>query len=382
VVGVSISTGAILLAQYLLIPWMGEARPVATPSLFPVRPVWTQSAGAPPAHPPVIDARAVYVARRDDRLVALPLDGGAPLWTVDRSLPVAPIGDGERVYVARADALEALDAADGGSIWQAALEVPPVVAPGIGGGLVVVALRSGQVVAARAASGEIAWRHAAELPASVPPDVSGAAVVLGFGDGRVVALETRTGQPLWEANAGAAIAGIRVDGNRVFAGSLDNFLYCLDAGSGQVRWRWRTGGDVVAPAAVDRKRVYFVSLDNELRALDRGHGAQRWRRSLRARPLGTPLLLAGTVIVAGLTTTIDAHAEATGKPVGRVRLDAEPSAPALAVPGTAPGQEAFVVVLRDGRVQRFAHAPTKPGEPDPDAPSKPPVQPPPPPPGW
>ena len=72
-------------------------------------------------------------------------------------------------------------------------------------------------------------------------------------------------------------------------------------GTGQIDWRWRTGGDVLGTAVVDARRVYFVSFDNILRALDRRSGAQRWKRPLPFRPLTGPLMAGATIITSGVT---------------------------------------------------------------------------------
>ena len=61
--------------------------------------------------------------------------------------------------------------------------------------------------------------------------------------------------------------------DRLYLGSDDNFFYSLSANDGVVRWRWRTGADVVGAPVADARRVYFTSLDNVLRALDLGSGA-------------------------------------------------------------------------------------------------------------
>jgi fructose-1,6-bisphosphatase I len=35
---------------------------------------------------------------------------------------------------------------------------------------------------------------------------------------------------------------------RLYVGSTDNFLYCLNSRDGRIEWRWRTGADVHASA--------------------------------------------------------------------------------------------------------------------------------------
>jgi outer membrane protein assembly factor BamB len=142
----------------------------------------------------------------------------------------------------------------------------------------------------------------------------------------------------------------------VFAGSLDNFLYAIDAADGRIRWRWRTGGDVVGVPVVTSDRVYFASLDNVLRALDRSHGAQRWKRPLPTRPVGGPHVV-GTELLVPLVSAeiavVDAREGTSAKPVALGAEPATPVVPVSAAAGQPPTNDAFVVVTRDGRAQLF-----------------------------
>ena len=87
-------------------------------------------------------------------------------------------------------------------------------------------------------------------------------------NGLVLRLEIETGRSVWERRLGAAATtGVPYD-DRLFVGSADNFFYSLSSEDGDVKWRWRTGADIIGTAALDATRVYFVSLDNVLRSLD------------------------------------------------------------------------------------------------------------------
>ncbi|MEO6152878.1 MAG: PQQ-dependent dehydrogenase, methanol/ethanol family [Croceibacterium sp.] len=78
--------------------------------------------------------------------------------------------------------------------------------------------------------------------------------------GRVYALDAATGRELWKFEPSVdmqvnrftccdqANRGVQVSGGKVFVGSLDGFLYALDAKSGAVLWK--------ADTIVDRKRGY------------------------------------------------------------------------------------------------------------------------------
>jgi outer membrane protein assembly factor BamB len=71
------------------------------------------------------------------------------------------------------------------------------------------------------------------------------------------------------------------DGNQtVYFGSRDARVYALDAGSGELRWSYETGGAVLSsPAAVvaPLPTVYIGSNDHNVYALDAATGEPRWQ---------------------------------------------------------------------------------------------------------
>ena len=139
-------------------------------------------------------------------------------------------------------------------------------------------------------------------------------------DGRVVALRVETGEPIWEQRLGGAPNDILALDDRLYAGSKDNFFYCLMTEDGRVDWRWRTGADVVGRPSPTSGRVYFVSLDNVLRAINHSNGVQQWMRPLPFRPgLAAAESRRITVVVAGLAGSARAFNMKDGMAAGELR---------------------------------------------------------------
>ncbi len=73
-----------------------------------------------------------------------------------------------------------------------------------------------------------------------------------------------------------------VDEGEVFFGAWDTYLYCLDAATGQLKWKWNNGknnnqlgpGNVVPVVAKDK--IIVVAPDRFMTAIDRATGATIW----------------------------------------------------------------------------------------------------------
>ena len=319
----------------------------APPSLFPIRAEWTLALNNQLSVPPVYSGMHGYFAITGDRLVAYDLEAGRQLWIAPvRALMQPAAGDG-LVFIVEESSLTAMHGSDGSIAWRlpapGTLAVPPVWADG----WLVVALDSGDVLAYRAMDGHLVWRQSLESPAHARPSLAADRVDVPLEDGRIVALTLANGEPVWERRLGGPATALLAAGDRVFAGSTDNFLYALDANDGHVAWRWRTGADVIGVPAVDEHRVYFVSLDNVLRALSRKSGVQQWARPLPIRPTRGPLVISRTLVVSGVTPTLRAFNDSDGRPAGDVAGPGELAGSPYAVPNSPGSLPQIVVVTHD-----------------------------------
>lgn len=105
----------------------------------------------------------------------------------------------------------------------------------------------------------------------------------------IYALNAENGSFIWSYRTGRGGSPAEdpsptvVDG-KVYVGSWDNYFYCLDAETGELKWRfytWRQGwmsGVDGAPVVVDNK-VYFGSWNGYFYALDANTGELIWEYS-------------------------------------------------------------------------------------------------------
>jgi outer membrane protein assembly factor BamB len=124
----------------------------------------------------------------------------------------------------------------------------------------------------------VVWRFETGVSFSWGLVVVDGVVYMGSGDNYVYALDAATGQERWGFETGDDVefAPTVVDGT-IYVGSDDNCVYALDAATGQERWRFQTGGPVQSSPAVADREVYVGSGDNYVYALDAATGQERWR---------------------------------------------------------------------------------------------------------
>jgi outer membrane protein assembly factor BamB len=265
---------------------------------------------------------AGYFPIAGDRMVAIDLLSGALQWTVPALPRSAPAFADGRLFIEVAGGLVALEAKDGSVAWRIplsdALAVPLAADHGR-----LVAATAGAVLVFRAQDGSLLWRHDLGSSPHGVPALGGDAIYVPVTDGRVIAFQADTGAMLWEHRLGAAANDIVTFKDRLFVGSNDHYLYCLDAGTGEKAWRTRTGADVVSRPTVDERRVYFVSLDNVVRALNQRNGVQQWKRSLPFRPAWPPVNVFDAIVVAGLMGPLRAFYLKDGAPAGEMNTGAD-----------------------------------------------------------
>ena len=322
---------------------------VPASSFFPLQEQWSTDLTQSAVVPPVYDDDHAYVPLRDGTLAAVSLVDGSITWSTDRPTQVSPaVGDG-LVMVAHEQTLLGLRTTDAALMWSTDLGAA-VSAPLVwDDGWLVAVLENGDVVVLRGADGLELWRHPVSGQLDVRPTVADSELFLPVRDGRVLAFEVGTGQLLWKRLLGGSPQEI-LPVDDLFVGATDNYFYRLSRSDGKMRWRWRTGGDIVGLPAVDARRVMFVSLDNILWALDRKSGVLQWRRPLSGRPTGGPQIVAEMALVSGVSPVVRAFDTDAGRQAGVLTGPGElAGSPYVLRPPSAlaPG---LIVMTGDGRL--------------------------------
>ena len=321
-------------------------------TLLPLEELWTTNLPASPAAPPLHADSRIYVPLRDGQIVAVALLDGEVEWEAIQTVDGVPAIGGGLFYAATSNSLRALSLETGALVWQVSLPAR-LSAPLVwNNGWLIVALESQALLALAAETGETIWNRALGGVAHVRPALAADRMYVSLDNGGLLALSLRSGQLLWEQQFdGPPTEVLPLDD--LFVGATDNHFYRLSSVDGSVKWRWRTGGDIIGRAAVDEERVYFSSLDNVVWALDRASGNQQWRQTLATRPTDGPGHADDLLVLAGLGQTLSFHDPEDGMLYGRMRAPTEVAFPPLVL--TEPTLGAVVLyVTGDGRLRALA----------------------------
>jgi outer membrane protein assembly factor BamB len=152
--------------------------------------------------------------------------------------------------------------------------------------------------------------------------VVGGRVYTGSDDGKFYCLDAATGTKIWEHSAGGLIDNIIfpvewqprsspiIVGSKLYAGSLDGKLYCLNIADGSEAWTYTTGGPIGGSPAYSNGVIYITSTDSYMYAINANTGQLVWK-SFPLNPgvaiptycdmwcAGTPNVADGVVYVGG-----------------------------------------------------------------------------------
>ncbi|MGM9481560.1 outer membrane protein assembly factor BamB family protein [Roseateles sp. NT4] len=234
--------------------------------------------------------------------------------------------------------LYSVDAASGRQRWMLATHGPVSSTPAVAGGRVYALSFDGRLYAANAATGELLWKFATEgerrfeargLHGSLPrtqtfadpfdtylssPVVAEGRVYFGSSDGHVYALDAASGALVWKQRTGDVVhASPAYADGRIYVGGWDGKLYALDARTGAQVWAFQAGVDPLmhnqqgfqsSPAVVNGV-VFSGCRDGHVYALDAATGRELWNHNTNGSWVNSsPAVSAGQVHVATSDTAL------------------------------------------------------------------------------
>lgn len=254
--------------------------------------------------------------------------------------------DGARLYVSAMDgSIWCLDKATGDVVWKAKTGGYCHSSPVVARGLAIVGSGDGTVSAFDASTGVRRWVARTGGPVYASAAVAKGIAAIASGDGCVVGYDLFTGEQRWKYAMPASPSAFSqsaaaTDGERVFLGAWDKFLYALNAVDGALAWRTACTdksfaySPAIGSPTYGEGRVYVPSNDNGLWAIDAGSGEVVWRATTPGDKFGYsgPRLAGDRICIGCLGDNGEARCLATadGKElwtakVGSVIYDSSPA---------------------------------------------------------
>ncbi len=191
----------------------------------------------------------------------------------------------------RGDSVVAAKAADGSKLWGHPADGGMLGSATISGDRVLFCSHSSVLYCLSSSDGREVWSKPLGNPGSGPnwsattPAVRSEGetgiVVAGSGDGRMSGISLQDGTVLWTHISDKTVFKVSpyrrddrpllssptIAGEKVFFGSADGRVYCLDLRSGQILWSFTIGVSVMSTPLVTGNAVYFAAYDGRLYAL-------------------------------------------------------------------------------------------------------------------
>lgn len=219
------------------------------------------------------------------------------LWQKDlkSTLSASLVGYGENLFAAAYNGLfYCWDSKTGELNWKQDLHAKTVSAPTVYQNLIAAGNVLGDLVTMSVTDGTIDQIIGIGEPVTsqliTVPLVYGnettAGVVVGTSSGKMYCYEIYYLNPVWENTDASMMIETKplFEKDRLVYGSWDNYLYCIDASSGMMNWKWTENKNFYySPAAVtpvcDGKNVYVSTPDKFVSSIDLMLGKTNWRKN-------------------------------------------------------------------------------------------------------
>jgi outer membrane protein assembly factor BamB len=153
---------------------------------------------------------------------------------------------------------------------------------------------------------KIKWRFKAQGPIRGSSVIVEDKIYFGSSDGFVYCLNKEQGNLIWKKQTNGAITGTpTIAGSSLYITNRDNSVWAMDARTGKILWKFKmqpilpdlhAGWEYfMASPVVFENSVFIGSGDGHLYVLDSGNGKPKWKFKTNGRIRATPLIDSGTV---------------------------------------------------------------------------------------
>jgi len=160
---------------------------------------------------------------------------------------------------------------------------------------------------------KLQWNYTTGGPVYSSPAVANGKVYIGSYDKKVYCLDASTGTKIWEYTTGGNVSSSpAVADGKVYVGSDDGKVYCFDASTGSKIWNYTTSNRVRSSPAVADGKVYVGSDDGRVYCLNALTGIKTWEFATGNWVRSSPAVADGKVYVGSYSKNVYCLDASTG----------------------------------------------------------------------
>lgn len=193
----------------------------------------------------------------------------------------------EKIFIGSKEGIVALDEYTKKVSWDQLSEKRVHSLSKVNNGIIYAGCKDGSLYALDSEYGLIQWHHKFEDSVYVSNNYKDN---LFFSSGDSIFSISKNGRILWSFDSDGIITSSPVYNNgRVYFGSWDNKIYCLDEKDGSEIWNFKTNWGIGSSPEITKNQVFVGGLDNNLYALDKKTGELEWFYKCRAAIQSKPV---------------------------------------------------------------------------------------------
>jgi len=260
----------------------------------------------------------LYLSTRKGRVYCIDGQKRKILWRYDAavSLASAPHLGEDSIYVFdEENTLYCLDS-EGQLQWKKTCENRITSGIKANNKKVYIGTEKGDFFCLSSEDGRILWHFQADDAIKSNPVTWRSLVLFGCDDHRVYFLN-QEGRLSRKFDAGGKLGPtLFVDGDFLYFGSEDRYLYCVNLNRAKTKWKIRTGGATFIPPVVDKNKVYFLCWNSVVYCLNKKSGTILWWNSVPSRSFYRLEVIGDKIIASTLSSKIVCFDLETGEKQG------------------------------------------------------------------
>lgn len=313
-----------MVKSYLVILYCGILsgcsliRAPTTSNKFVMEPVWVNPTDQPDQlgfrlqnrMSPLLYKDRVIQGNGFNNIGAYRRDNGELIWkfSLDSGVEGGAIIDSDRLYFGSGDGkFYALRADSGTLLWSYEVGSQVLAAPVLNGNLICFLASNNSFHCLDALTGNQNWGYSRvdsshfSIRGGTTPVVYRERLYFGSNDGYLVCLDRLKGSLIWELpiNDNKRFRDVDaspvIDSGRLYISSFDNALYSINPDDGKIFWKLDEGG--YFPVTIVGNQLFYATTTGKLMALDKMSGQVHWTVNLKESLATRPIFYRGLLIV-------------------------------------------------------------------------------------